>query len=237
LTDSNFTNVVGKDKHVVVFFYAENSTSPEKRAPELASLAEHYMNTYSTRKDILIAKVNGPRNPNLSARCKVSTYPRVFAFRNGSLSYTSEYLDDMKLRNLKNWIDSTFQYERQTNLEQRGNGEWWKKERIEREDLEERGHKKRETVGREKIRLEKEKAEKERKRLERERQEREKAAKNREMDQKMNVQNNEGVNKNNTKRDEGFHFFPTLIVLGLLFAGWKYHEKKAKEEKKIRLDV
>jgi thioredoxin-like negative regulator of GroEL len=71
LTDSNYTSFIEKtDAVVFIDFYSESCSPCQTLLSYLPNLAEHYK-----EENVVIAKVNSPRNPKLSSKFMVRGVP------------------------------------------------------------------------------------------------------------------------------------------------------------------
>jgi len=105
INEKNFYDIVGRDKHVMVEFFADYCIWCKRMAPEFELLAQKYMGPNPARKDVVIAKINGQDCPNLSHRYKVKSYPKLVFFRKGSTEINGIYEGDRKHRPMSEWIE------------------------------------------------------------------------------------------------------------------------------------
>jgi protein disulfide-isomerase A6 len=82
LTPDNFDELVGKEKHALVEFYAPWCGHCKSLVPEYLALGKAVQKSAS--KDVLIAKVNADKHNSLGSRFGVSGFPTIKYFKAGS---------------------------------------------------------------------------------------------------------------------------------------------------------
>jgi protein disulfide-isomerase-like protein len=105
LTTENFDKIVGKDKIVVIEFYAQWCRFCREMQPTWDKLAEHYMGEKPTRKDVVIAKLDGGVHSAIGIRYGVQSYPSLLIFKKGEMFPADRYLKERTFDHLKEWVE------------------------------------------------------------------------------------------------------------------------------------
>ena len=80
ITDNTeFDQIIAGDKPVVLDFYADWCASCQALLPILKDASNHYA------ENVVIAKINVEKNPELAAKYKVRSIPAVFLIKNGAV--------------------------------------------------------------------------------------------------------------------------------------------------------
>jgi len=108
LTPENFDDFVGKDKVVVVRFYADYCQFSQQMQPVWDRLAEHYMGEDSTTKDVVLAQIDGNQHRTISKRYDIQYFPNFIIFMKGEV-FVADKFDVLNtpttFENLHDWIE------------------------------------------------------------------------------------------------------------------------------------
>lgn len=102
---ADFDKVVGKDKHVVIEFYAQYCGYCRQMNAEWDKLADYYMGNDTKRSDVVIAKMDGSVERSISTRYGIASFPTIVFFKKGDLFPSARYLDMRSFEAFKNWIE------------------------------------------------------------------------------------------------------------------------------------
>jgi len=105
LTPENFDDFVGKDKVVVVKFYADYCRFSKDMQPAWDTLAEHYMGENSNRKDVLIAQIEGNQHRTISMRYGIQAFPDFLIFMKGEVLPADKFYGQRTFENFHAWIE------------------------------------------------------------------------------------------------------------------------------------
>jgi thiol-disulfide isomerase/thioredoxin len=105
ITLQNFDEIIGKDKHVVVDVYAQFCGYCRMMQPDWDRLAERYMGADPARRDIIIAKMDGGIEPDLSNRFGVNGFPSFLLFKKGEVFPSSRYNGERTVEHFTRWIE------------------------------------------------------------------------------------------------------------------------------------
>jgi len=105
LTTQNFNEYVGKDKVVVIEFYAQFCKFCKDMQPAWDRLAEHYMGENQNRKDVIIAKLDGGENNAICMRYGIAAYPAILIFTKGEVFPADRFNMPRTFDHFYNWIE------------------------------------------------------------------------------------------------------------------------------------
>jgi len=105
LKTADFDKYVGKDKHVVIEFYAQFCHWCKSMNGEWDKLAEHYMVDDAKRKDVIIAKMDGSVEKAIATRYGITTFPAVVIFKKGEIFPTDRFNNQRTFEIFKSWIE------------------------------------------------------------------------------------------------------------------------------------
>lgn len=101
LTNENFLDHVGKDKYVVVKFYTRWCGYCRIMSPEYDKLQE---NLLESRKDVLIARLEGSINEDISLLYEISSFPKIVLFEPGSTDIKANFRGNRVAKLMEKWI-------------------------------------------------------------------------------------------------------------------------------------
>lgn len=105
LNTENWADNVGKDKTVIIEFYATYCGYCRKMQPQWDILAEHYMGDNTNRKDVLVAKIDGENNPTIPRRFNINSYPTILIFRKGDIYPAEKYYGSRTFDLFRDWVE------------------------------------------------------------------------------------------------------------------------------------
>ena len=106
LTTENFYSNVGTgDKNYIVEFYAKWCGYCRLMAPEYEMLYNKYHGEERKRSDIVIARIDGKENPEISDVYNVYAFPSVYIFKKGEITPSPKYQGIRKAEIFSLWIE------------------------------------------------------------------------------------------------------------------------------------
>jgi thiol-disulfide isomerase/thioredoxin len=102
LNSKNFDQVVAQDKYIVVKFYTRWCGYCRLMAPEYDKLFEHYKDT---RQDLLVARLEGSINEDISYRYRIFSFPMVVLFHPKDKAIKSVFEQKRTMENMSAWIE------------------------------------------------------------------------------------------------------------------------------------
>ena len=102
LTSSNFDEIVGKEKYVVVKFYTRWCGYCRLMAPEYDKLFNLYKDK---REDVVIARLEGSLNEEISYRYRIFSFPMVVLFHPHEIKIKSLFQSQRLASVMSEWID------------------------------------------------------------------------------------------------------------------------------------
>jgi len=105
LKTDDFDKYVGKDKHVIIEFYAQYCGYCRIMNDEWDKLAEHYMGEKAKRSDVIIAKMDGANEKAIATRYGVTSFPTILFFKKGNAFPTDRYMDMRTFGAFQGWIE------------------------------------------------------------------------------------------------------------------------------------
>jgi len=105
LTTENFNDFVGKDKVVVIEFYAQFCKFCKDMQPAWDRLAEHYMGENPARKDVVIAKLDGGQHSAIGMRYGIQAYPAILIFTKGEVFPADRFNMPRTYENFHGWVE------------------------------------------------------------------------------------------------------------------------------------
>jgi len=105
LTAQNFNEIVGKDQVVVIEFYAQFCKFCKDMQPIWDRLAENYMGENPSRKDVIIAKLDGGLHGEISMRYGIQAYPAILIFKKGEIFPADRFNMPRTFDNFQSWTE------------------------------------------------------------------------------------------------------------------------------------
>jgi thiol-disulfide isomerase/thioredoxin len=101
LTEGEFHQVVGQGKYVFLDLYSKGCVWCYRFVPEFNKLVDFFA---IHRKDIIFAKLEGPKFMNLARRFRVRYYPTVMLFRPHDSRYPIKYEGSRSFEEVKQFL-------------------------------------------------------------------------------------------------------------------------------------
>jgi thiol-disulfide isomerase/thioredoxin len=101
LNNENFLDHVGKDKYVVVKFYTRWCGYCRIMSPEYDKFQETLL---EERKDVLVTRLEGSINEDISLLYEISGYPKIALFEPGSTEIKTFFNGNRKAKTMEKWI-------------------------------------------------------------------------------------------------------------------------------------
>ena len=104
LTNQNFYDFVGKSQHVIVEFYTPWCVYCQAMFQQYEDLREMYNGENPKRRDVLIAKINGNSQEEITQRYGVYSYPTIVHFAPDKRDFDSIFQNYRTKDHMSEWI-------------------------------------------------------------------------------------------------------------------------------------
>ena len=102
LNNRNFFEIVGKEKYVIVKFYTKWCKFCRILSP---AYEEFYEEKKLTRKDIIVARIEGDYNEEICYEYGIDAFPKVVLFYPYSIEMKSDFEGKRTLKSLNLWVE------------------------------------------------------------------------------------------------------------------------------------
>lgn len=119
MTTDSFGEVVGKDKVVIIEFYAQFCRFCKDMQPAWDQLAEYYMGENPARKDVIVAKLDGGLHNGICLRYGISGYPSILIFKKGDIFPADRFNQPRTFENFRDWIERIAGKEEEVKVEEK----------------------------------------------------------------------------------------------------------------------
>ena len=112
-TSENITDYLGSDKYIILQFYTKWCVYCRTLFPIYEEIFKIFN---STRKDIIISKINADENSKISEEYGIFAFPNIALFKPGSKKMSSLYIGKADIRDIYAWIQSNCPIQIKKNL-------------------------------------------------------------------------------------------------------------------------
>ena len=94
--------------------FGENCAHCMKLMPEINKVYNHYMGIHAPRRDIMVARMNGTKNPYLCDQLEIKEYPSLVLFRPRDYKFPVFFKFKSDYPTIKEFLDTMPLYDHRT---------------------------------------------------------------------------------------------------------------------------